>query len=68
MSFISSLKEAQKKAQATKDPWDLRLEGLRGKKWDDGIERIGTNTIFDVLEVPQRARAAGACRRLAKLM
>ena len=67
MSFISSLKEAQKKAQA-KDPWHLRLEGLRGKNWDDGIERISTQTVFDILEVPQRARTAGACRRLATLM
>jgi hypothetical protein len=24
--------------------------------------------VFDILEVPQRARAAGACRRLATLM
>jgi hypothetical protein len=25
-------------------------------------------TLFDILEVPQRGRTAGACRRLAKLM
>ena len=68
MSFIASLREARKKAQAPKDPWHLRLEGLRGKRWDDGIERISTSTIFDILEVPQRARTAGACRRLAALM
>jgi hypothetical protein len=30
--------------------WHLRLQGLRGKKWDDGIERISTQTIFDILE------------------
>jgi hypothetical protein len=68
MSFISSLKEARKKVQARKDPWHLRLEGVRGKKWDDGIERISTQTVFDILEVPHRSRTAGACRRLAKLM
>lgn len=68
MSFITSLKEAQKKAQAPKDPWHLRLQGVRGKIWDDGIERISTSAIFDNLEVPQKSRTAGACRRLAKLM
>ena len=52
MSFISSLQEFKREAQAVKDPWRLRLEGLRGKKWDDGIERISTQTIFDILEVP----------------
>ena len=35
---------------------------------DDGIERISTQLLFDVLEVPQPSRGAGACRRLAKLM
>jgi hypothetical protein len=68
MSFLSSLQESKKRAQAPKDPWRLRLEGLRGKKWDDGIERISTQTVFDVLEVPHRSRTAGACRRLSKLM
>jgi hypothetical protein len=50
------------------DPWRLRLEGVRGKMGDDGIERVPTQTLFDILEVPQRSRGAGACRRLAKLM
>jgi hypothetical protein len=68
MSFISSLRESKKAAQAARDPWRLRLEGLRGKKWDDGIERISTQAVFDVLEVPHRSRTAGACRRLSKLM
>jgi hypothetical protein len=33
-----------------------------------GIERITTQAVFDVLEIPQRNRSPGACRRLAKLM
>ena len=69
MSFIASLRQAREQTRKTaKDPWRLRLEGLRGKKWDDGIERISTSSVFDVLEVPQRSRGAGACRRLATLM
>ena len=69
MSFIATLRQAQEQARKTaKDPWRLRLERLKGKKWDDGIERISTQTVFDILEVPHRSRTAGACRRLSKLM
>jgi hypothetical protein len=50
------------------DSWHLRLERLRGKIGDDGIERITTQAVFDILEIPQRNRSASACRRLAKLM
>jgi hypothetical protein len=41
---------------------------LRGQVGDDGIERISTQTLFDHLEVLQRNRGTGACRRLAKVM
>src|SRR6185437_7773895 len=69
MSFIASLTLAREQSlKSAKDPWHLRLEGIRGKKWDDGLERISTNSILDFLEVPQRSRGAGACRRLSKLM
>ena len=69
MSFIASLREAREQARKTaKDPWHLRLEGLRGKTWDDGIERISTQTVSDILEVPHNSHTAGACRRLSKLM
>ena len=44
------------------------MERLHGKIGDDGIERITTQLLFDILEVPQRSRGPGACRRLAKLM
>lgn len=44
------------------------MEGARGKLGSDGIERISTQSLFDLLELPQRARRAGVCRRLAKLM
>jgi len=59
------------KAQAiarSADPWMLRLERVRGKTSYDGVERISTQDLFDLLELPQRARSAGACRRLAALM
>jgi hypothetical protein len=50
------------------DPWRLPLERLRGQIGDDGVERVTTQVVLDVLEVPQRARRSGTYRRLAKLM
>src|SRR3954467_5342939 len=68
-SFLGKLKQGRDELLArAADPWRLRLERVRGKVGDDGIERVPTQTLFDILEVPQRARGAGACRRLAKLM
>jgi len=69
MSFRELLRQTRAQANARPaDPWHLRLEGLKGKKWDDGIDRISTQAVFEILEVPHRSRTAGACRRLAKLM
>jgi hypothetical protein len=69
MAFLDRLRKAQADALAQDaDPWRLILERLRGKIGDDGVERIATQAILDVLEVPQRRRAAGNCRRLAGLM
>ena len=69
VSWITRMREAQAEMAARNaDPWRLRLEQLRGKDSGDGIERISTQAVFDILEVPQRNRGAGACRRLAKLV
>jgi hypothetical protein len=46
----------------------MRPESVHGKLGDDGVERISTQTLFDILEVPQRSHTAAACRRLAKLI
>ena len=68
-SWIAKLERLRTQTVARDaDPWRMRLERLRGRIGDDGVERIATQTVFDVLEVPRRARGAGACRRLAKLM
>ena len=63
------MREAQAEMAARNaDSWRRRLERLHGKVGDDSIERISTQAVFDVLEVPQRNRGPGACRRVAKLM
>ena len=69
VSFVEELHQAAAKLAARDaEPWRLPLERLHGKIGDDGIERVTTQLLFDILEVPQRSRGAGACRRLAKLM
>ena len=62
--------EAAKAAAAeTADPWRLRLERARGKVDSfDRLERISSQTLLDLLEVPQRDRTAGTFRRLSKNM
>jgi hypothetical protein len=44
------------------------LKRVRGQTGFDGLERISTQTLMDILEVPQRQRTAGAYRHLCKLM
>ncbi len=69
MAWLSQLHELQAKTAARSiDPWQVRLERVRGQIGDDGIERISTQTLFDHLEVVQHSRGAGACRRLAQVM
>jgi hypothetical protein len=62
--------EAAKSAAAeTADPWHLRLERVRGNiDFFDRLERVSSQTLLDLLEVPQRNRTAGTYRRLAKVM
>ena len=69
MSFISQLKQARDQLCAQQaDPWYVRLEGARGKIDDEGVERISTQSLFDILELPQRSRNAAAGRKVAKIM
>lgn len=69
MSWLEKLHKAKAELAAQDvDPWRLPLERVRGTIGDDGLERITTQLLFDILGVPQRSRGARACRRLAKLM
>ena len=69
MSWHEVLQKTKAEAEARSgDPWRLRLERVRGESGYDGVERISTQELFDLLEVPQRASSAGACRRLAMIM
>ena len=68
MSFLEKMRAAAAEAAKPVDPWRLRLERVRGTTGFDGLERISTQTLLDILEVPQRKRTAGSYRHLASLM
>lgn len=69
-SFLAKIREAQEQlvAAETVDPWRLRLERVRGKVDYDGLERVTSQTLLDLLEVPQHGRKAGVFRRVASIM
>jgi hypothetical protein len=69
MSWLGKLEKAKAEiAKPNVDPWRLPLERVRGKIDYDEIERVTTQMLLDVLEVPQRRRRAGTYRHLSKLM
>jgi hypothetical protein len=71
LSFREKMREEAAKAAGAEwpDPWLLRLERVQGKvDFYDRVERISSQTLLDLLEVPQRNRNAGTYRRLAKVM
>jgi hypothetical protein len=68
MSLLGKLKAARAELEAPVDPWLAPLQRVRGKVEVDGLERVSSQTLLDVLEVPQQSRTAGTYRRLAKLM
>ena len=60
MAYLTKLHEAEAEIAApNSDPWRLPLERVRGKAGDDGIERVTSQMLFDILDVPQRSRGAG---------
>ena len=68
MSLLGRLRAASLVVEQPADPWLAPLQRLRGKVEFDGLERVSSQTLLDMLEVPQRSRTAGTYRRLAKLM
>src|SRR5260370_30038387 len=70
MSLLGKLKSANATiaAEQSADPWLAPLQRVRGKVEFDGHERVSTQTLLDVIDVPQRSRTPGTFRRLAKLM
>jgi hypothetical protein len=70
LTFRQRMEQAAKSAAAEHiDPWRLRLERVGGKiDFFDNLERVSSQILLDLLEVPQRMGTAGTYRRLAKVM
>jgi len=69
MHFLGRLRELQQQVFAENtDPWLLPLGRVRGQLDFDGVERVTSQKILDLLEIPQRSRRAHVYRRIAKLM
>jgi len=68
VSLLGKLQEARAELEVPADPWLAPLQRVRGQVEFDGQERVSSQTVLDVLEVPQRQRTAGTYRRVAKLM
>jgi hypothetical protein len=68
VALLERLRIAAIAAEQAADPWLAPLQRVRGKVEFDGLERVSSQTLLDMLDVPQRSRTAGTYRRLAKLM
>ena len=69
-SFRERMREEAARAAAAEaaDPWRLTLERVRGKvDFSDRLERISSQTLLDLLEVPQRNRTVGTFRRVCRI-
>jgi hypothetical protein len=69
MSFSELLAAGAEAARnaAVEDPWESALRKLKGRIGHDGVERVSTHDVFDVLEVPMRHRPS-ATVRLSRVM
>jgi len=64
LSFVEILRasaEAGRNA-GVEDPWEARLRKLKGRIGHDGVERVSTHDVFELLEVPMRRRPSETIR------
>jgi hypothetical protein len=63
-SFSQALRQGAEAVRNStqQDPWEAALRKLKGRIGQDGIERISTNDVFDVLEIPMRRRPSQTVR------
>jgi len=66
MSLLEKLRAECLELGSPADPWLAPLQRVRGKVEFDGMERVSSQTLLDMLEVAQRSRTAGTYRRVAK--
>jgi len=66
-SFVEMFRRSAMGAKNNEDPWKALLCGVRGCIGHDGVERISTNDVFDLLEVPVKRRPSLTVR-LSRIM
>jgi hypothetical protein len=68
-SFLQSLRAgaATKRHRGAEHPWLVKLRKLKGRVGHDGVERVSTSDVFDVLEIPMRRRPSETIQ-LSRLM
>jgi hypothetical protein len=67
MSFIERLRDARNNITPS-NPWLPLLVKLRGQRGSDGVERLTTEHIFDILDVPLSKRTPQAARTICSAM
>lgn len=69
MSWLGKLEAAEAEfARANTDAWITTLERAQGCIGHDGLERISSQRLFDVLDLPLKSRGQAASRRLKAAM
>lgn len=67
MSFIERLREARNTITPS-SPWLLVLRKVKGQRGVDGLERISTEHVFELLNLPPVKRTPQAAKQVCQLM
>ena len=67
VSFISRLRAARSNIKPS-DPWTDALRKIRGQTGHDGVERVATERVFDILDLPRFQRTSDAGKRIKTIM
>lgn len=66
-SFIARLRAARATIEPS-DPWTDTLRSVKGSVGSDGVARIATDAVFDVLGLPRLQRTPEAGKRIKAIM
>ena len=66
-AFIVRLRAARSSIKPS-DPWIGDLRKIRGRTGNDGVNRIATEAVFDLLALPRFQRTPEAGKRIKTIM
>ena len=67
MSFVERLRDNRQTIKPS-DPWTAPLRNIRGQIGHDGVARISTDRVFEIMDIPRLKRTPEAAKRLKLLM